>query len=132
VEQNQLRVKPEEVDLHFTTDTNYDKARQLWLYEYILHRTLQQNPQAILRNGQHVALQNIVPKSGILSFRNLDAGVLSSEFPFEEAMGKDFVAASEDILSEFVRRLLDPQEPIRKTNDLEVCQYCPYRGICAR
>ncbi|MFD2244726.1 PD-(D/E)XK nuclease family protein [Pontibacter ruber] len=132
VEQNQLRIKPEEVELHFTTDPKYDKARQLWLYEYILHRTLQQNPETILRNGQHVDPRSINPKSGILSFRNLDAGVLSSEFPFVASSGKDFVEASEEILSNFVRRLLDPEEPIHKTNDLDVCQYCPYRGICAR
>jgi CRISPR/Cas system-associated exonuclease Cas4 (RecB family) len=128
VERNQLVVKPEEVELHFTTDPKYDKARQLWLYQYILQRILQQNPQTILRNGQHVALQSIKPKSGILSFRNLDAGVLSAIYPFDD----DFVAASEELLSDFVRRMLDPEEPIRKTKDLEVCQYCPYRGICAR
>ncbi|WP_018477883.1 PD-(D/E)XK nuclease family protein [Pontibacter roseus] len=132
VERNQVTVKPDEVELHFTTDPKYDKARQLWLYEYILHRNLQQQPETILRNGRHVQLQSIVPKSGILSFRNLDAGVLSSDFPFKEATGKDFVAASEEILSAFVNRLLDPEEPIRKTKDLEICQYCPYRGICAR
>ncbi|MHC2991863.1 hypothetical protein OB13_09785 [Pontibacter sp. HJ8] len=135
VERNQLVVKPEDVALHFTTDPKYDKARQLWLYQYILQRTLQQSPDTILRNGQHLDSQRIIPKSGILSFRNLDAGVLSSEFNFMEAdqvTPKEFVAASEELLSDLVRRMLDPQEPIRKTNDLDVCQYCPYRGICAR
>nr|WP_255709839.1 PD-(D/E)XK nuclease family protein [Pontibacter harenae] len=135
VEKSQLVVKPEEVDLHFTTDPKYDKARQLWLYQYILQRTLQQSPETVLQNAPHVVPQSITPKSGILSFRNLDAGVLSSEFNFVEADGtspKSFIAASEDLLSAFVRRMLDPQEPIKKTNDLDVCQYCPYRGICAR
>ncbi|QCR21902.1 PD-(D/E)XK nuclease family protein [Pontibacter sp. SGAir0037] len=135
VERNQLVIKPEEVELHFTTDPKYDKARQLWLYQYILQRTLQQDPHSILRNGQHVAPGAIAPKSGILSFRNLDAGVLSSEYNFVEADGatpKDFVKASEDLLAGVVRRMLDPEEPIHKTHDLDVCQYCPYRGICAR
>ncbi|MBF9255589.1 PD-(D/E)XK nuclease family protein [Pontibacter sp. 172403-2] len=135
VERNQLVVKPEEVALHFTTDPKYDKARQLWLYQYILQRSLQEQPEIILKNASHLNPQSIAPKSGILSFRNLDAGVLSSEFNFVEddnATPKDFVAASEELLSDFVRRMLDPQEPIRKTNDLDVCQWCPYRGICAR
>ncbi|WP_114782592.1 PD-(D/E)XK nuclease family protein [Botryobacter ruber] len=135
VERSQLVIKPEDAELHFTTDPKYDKARQLWLYEYILQRTLQQSPQSLLRNGQLDQLPGLRPKSGILSFRNLDAGVLTSEFNFVEADGatpKEFLAASEALLSDFVRRILDPEEPIRKTNDLDVCQWCAYRGICAR
>ncbi|MBD1396215.1 PD-(D/E)XK nuclease family protein [Pontibacter sp. JH31] len=128
VERAQVTVKPDDVALHFTTDPKYDKARQLWLYQYILQRNLQQAPQNILRNARHVSPQSIVAKSGILSFRNLDAGVLSANFPFED----DFIPVSEGLFSKFVNRLLDPEEPFRKTKDLEVCQYCPYRGICAR
>nr|WP_246597025.1 PD-(D/E)XK nuclease family protein [Pontibacter aydingkolensis] len=132
VEQNQLRIKPEDVGLHFLTDAKYGKARQLWLYEYILHRTLQREPEKILHNAQHVSPLNIDPKSGIISFRNLDPGVLSSEFNFMEATGKDFIPASEQLLSDFVNSMLDPAEPIKKTQDLDVCQWCAYRGICAR
>ncbi|ARS35017.1 PD-(D/E)XK nuclease family protein [Pontibacter actiniarum] len=135
VEQNQLRVKPEDVSLHFLTDQKYGKARQLWLYEYVLKRVLEEQPETILRRAGHISPQSIQPKSGILSFRNLEPGVLSSEFNFTEADGatpKDFVAASEELLGDFVRRMLDPEEPIRKTQDLDVCQWCAYRGICAR
>ncbi|TXK29667.1 PD-(D/E)XK nuclease family protein [Pontibacter qinzhouensis] len=135
VEKNQLVVKPEDVALHFTTDPKYDKARQLWLYQYILQRTLELTPHTILENGQHISSAAIQPVSGILSFRNLDAGVLTAAFNFTEADGatpKDFREASEELLTDFVRRMLDPEEPIRKTNDLEVCQWCAYRGICAR
>ncbi|MCJ8166278.1 PD-(D/E)XK nuclease family protein [Pontibacter sp. E15-1] len=135
VEPAQLRVKPEEVDLQFLTDTKYDKARQLWLYQYVLQRTLNEHPDTILRNAQHLEPWRIQPQSGILSFRNLDAGVMTSAFDFtaaESAAPRDFMAVSEALLSDFVRRMLDPQEPIRKTNDLDVCQWCAYRGICAR
>ncbi|MEJ8801828.1 PD-(D/E)XK nuclease family protein [Pontibacter sp. H249] len=132
VEKAQLNVKPEEVELHFLTDAKYGKARQLWLYEYILHRTLQREPEKILHNAQHVSPLSVDPKSGIISFRNLDPGVLSSEFNFMEAVGKDFIPASEQLLSEFVNRMLNPAEPIKKTQDLDVCQWCAYRGICAR
>ncbi|WP_299821748.1 PD-(D/E)XK nuclease family protein [uncultured Pontibacter sp.] len=132
VEQNQLRIKPEDVELHFLTDAKYGKARQLWLYEYILHRTLQREPEEILRNAPHVSPPSIDPKSGIISFRNLDPGVLSSEFNFMEAIGQDFIPASEQLLSDFVNSMLDPKEPIQKTKDLDVCQWCAYRGICAR
>jgi ATP-dependent helicase/nuclease subunit B len=132
VERNQVSVKPDDLDQHFITSPKYDKARQLWLYEYILKRNLQQNPGPLLRNAGHVPPASIQPKSGILSFRNLDAGVLTADFPFELTTGQDFVAASEEFIGRFVRELLDPNELIRKTKEIENCQYCPYRGICAR
>ncbi|MBX0332104.1 PD-(D/E)XK nuclease family protein [Pontibacter sp. HSC-14F20] len=132
VERNQVSVKPDDVDLHFITSPKYDKARQLWLYEYILQRNLQQKPELLLRNAAHMDPARIVPKSGILSFRNLDAGVLTADFAFEQATGQDFISASEALLTRFVQELLDPDEVIRKTKELEICQYCPYRGICAR
>ncbi|SFF85422.1 PD-(D/E)XK nuclease family protein [Pontibacter chinhatensis] len=135
VEQNQLRVKPEDVELHFLTDPKYGKARQLWLYEYVLKRVLEEQPETILRNAGHISPLSIAPKSGIISFRNLEPGVLSSEFNFMEEDGatpKDFVAASEELLGDFVRRMLDPEDPIQKTRDLDVCQWCAYREICAR
>ncbi|MDX5435633.1 MAG: PD-(D/E)XK nuclease family protein, partial [Pontibacter sp.] len=134
VEQNQLRVKDEDLELHFLSDPKYGKARQLWLYEYVLKRVLDESPQTILRNASHVAPQNLQPKSGILSFRNFDAGVLPSDLPFTDApdAGKGFMETSENILADFVKRVLDPEEPIQKTRDLDVCQWCAYRGICAR
>ncbi|PRY11990.1 PD-(D/E)XK nuclease superfamily protein [Pontibacter ummariensis] len=136
VEQHQLTVKAEDLELHFLSDPKYGKARQLWLYEYVLKRVLEESPETILRNAQHVSPLRIEAKSGILSFRNLDAGVLSADFSAVEARGgetpKGFMNASEEILADFVRRVLDPEEPIHKTRDLEVCQWCAYKGICAR
>ena len=45
---------------------------------------------------------------------------------------EEFLAESEKYLHKFIQQMLDPSEPIRKTHDIEVCQYCPYKGICAR
>lgn len=132
VEKNQLVVKPEDVDLHFLSDQKYGKARQLWLYEYILKRILQENPQQVLANAPHVVPEALQAKSGILSFRNLDAGVLTTDFNFGEEGQENFMERSEELLSKFVAQMLDPEEPIQKTKDLDVCQWCAYRGICAR
>ncbi|GHA59418.1 PD-(D/E)XK nuclease family protein [Pontibacter akesuensis] len=135
VEQNQLRVKPDDVELHFLTDPKYGKARQLWLYEYVIKRMLEESPETLLRNAQHVPVQSLEPTSGIISFRNLEAGVLpfdSDNIGGSGETGTDFKIASEKILSDFVNRVLDPEDPIQKTKDLDVCQWCAYRGICAR
>jgi ATP-dependent helicase/nuclease subunit B len=74
-------------------------------------------------------------EAGIISFRNLNAGLITSDLNFSvEGTGNqvDFIQTTEEYLGEFVRNMLDPAQPIHKTQDLEVCQYCPYRGICAR
>ncbi|NVO32062.1 PD-(D/E)XK nuclease family protein [Hymenobacter lapidiphilus] len=92
-----------------------DKVRQLWLYRFLL--TQQGRPAA---------------DAAIISLRNLAAGPMSADMGFLTAEGQDFGHHSEELLGQLVRRILDPAEPIRKTDDLDKCQYCAYRGICAR
>ncbi|MET4106172.1 PD-(D/E)XK nuclease family protein [Hymenobacter sp. UYP22] len=92
-----------------------DKVRQLWLYRFLL-----------AQQGRPAA------DAAIISLRNLGAGAMSADMGFLTADGQDFVQYSEELLGQLVRRMLDPEEPIRKTDDLDKCQYCPYRGICAR
>ena len=43
-----------------------------------------------------------------------------------------YIQHTETYLGNLVRDILNPEIPIKKTHDLEVCQYCIYRGICAR
>jgi len=92
-----------------------DKVRQLWLYRFLL-----------AQQGRSAA------DAAIISLRNLGAGPMSADMGFLTADGQDFLQHSEQLLGQLVRRILDPAEPIRKTDDLDKCQYCPYRGICAR
>ncbi|WBO86385.1 DUF559 domain-containing protein [Hymenobacter yonginensis] len=92
-----------------------DKVRQLWLYRFML-----------AQNGRPAA------DAAIISLRNLPAGPMPADMGFITADGQDFLPRSEELLGRIIRRILDPQEPIRKTDDLDKCQYCPYKGICAR
>ncbi|GAB3222439.1 PD-(D/E)XK nuclease family protein [Hymenobacter seoulensis] len=92
-----------------------DKVRQLWLYRFLL-----------AQGGRPAA------DAAIISLRNLGAGPMSADMSFLTADGQDFVQHSEQLLSQLVNRILDPEEPIRKTDDQDKCQYCPYKGICAR
>ncbi|GAB3294866.1 PD-(D/E)XK nuclease family protein [Hymenobacter tenuis] len=92
-----------------------DKVRQLWLYRFLL-----------AQGGRPAA------DAAIISLRNLGAGPMSADMSFLTADGQDFVQHSEQLLSQLVNRILDPEEPIRKTDDQVKCQYCPYKGICAR
>ncbi|HEX8428046.1 DUF559 domain-containing protein [Hymenobacter sp.] len=92
-----------------------DKVRQLWLYRFMLEQ-----------GGRPAA------DAAIISLRNIPAGPMSADMSFLTTDGQSFMARSEELLSLLVNRILDPTEAIRKTDDLEKCQYCPYRGICAR
>ncbi|MDB5261209.1 MAG: hypothetical protein JWQ14_490 [Adhaeribacter sp.] len=124
-----LKIRPEHVKEHLLTDRKYDKVRQLWLYRYLMAKQLE------AEGGSMPPLPARRVEAGIISFRNLNAGLMTSDIAFsEEAAGTtvDFISATETYLKNFVREMLDPTQPIRKTQDLEVCQYCPYRGICAR
>jgi ATP-dependent helicase/nuclease subunit B len=124
-----LKIKPDHVKEHLLTDRKYAKVRQLWLYRYLMAKQLEADGK----------LEGDIPaqkvEAGIISFRNLNAGLMTSDIAFtNETTGNpsDFILTTEEYLKEFVRNMLDPAQPIHKTQDLEVCQYCPYRGICAR
>jgi ATP-dependent helicase/nuclease subunit B len=98
-----------------------DKVRQLWLYRFMLESD-ELNPAP---PGSEAA---------IMSLRKIDEGLLSAPLDFiTEGTGEpDFRKASAELVTRLALRMLDPAEPIRKTDDLAKCEYCPYRGICAR
>ena len=98
-----------------------DKVRQLWLYRFMLESDL-----------THPAPPG--SEAAILSLRKIDDGLLMAPLDFiTEGTGEpDFLKASAELVARLARRVLDPTEAIRKTDDLAKCEYCPYRGICAR
>ncbi len=98
-----------------------DKVRQLWLYRFMLES-----------DELHPAPPN--SEAAILSLRKIDDGLLMAPLDFiTEGTGEpDFLKASAELVARLARRVLDPAEAIRKTDDLAKCEYCPYRGICAR
>jgi CRISPR/Cas system-associated exonuclease Cas4 (RecB family) len=98
-----------------------DKVRQLWLYRFMLESD-EFNPAP---PGSEAA---------IMSLRKIDEGLLMAPLDFiTEGTGEsDFLRASAELVARLARRILDPAEAIRKTDDIAKCEYCPYRGICAR
>jgi CRISPR/Cas system-associated exonuclease Cas4 (RecB family) len=98
-----------------------DKVRQLWLYRFMLES-----------DELHPAPPN--SEAAIMSLRKIDDGLLMAPLDFiTEGTGEpDFLKASAELVARLARRVLDPTEAIRKTDDIAKCEYCPYRGICAR
>ena len=106
---------------HTESSSGADKVRQLWLYRFMLES-----------DELHPAPPG--SEAAILSMRKIEDGLLSAPLDFiTEGTGEpDFLRASATLVARLARRILDPAEPIRKTDDLAKCEYCPYRGICAR
>jgi hypothetical protein len=130
VEQRELnlrgKVKPltaaETVERLLTeSSSGADKVRQLWLYRFMLESD-EFDPAP---PGSEAA---------IMSLRKIDEGLLTAPLDFiTEGTGEpDFLKASAELVARLARRVLDPAEAIRKTDDLAKCEYCPYKGICAR
>ncbi|HEX8327532.1 MAG TPA: PD-(D/E)XK nuclease family protein [Hymenobacter sp.] len=102
--------------LLYEASSSADKVRQLWLYRFMLASTEKRETE----------------NTAIVSMRNLDKGLLSADLSFLTSEGQDFVQTSEELVTKIVLRILDPNEPIRKTDDFKKCEHCPYKGICAR
>lgn len=115
---NRGRLSPAEATerLLWEATSSADKVRQLWLYRLMLASTEQRETE----------------NTAIVSMRNLDKGLLAADLSFLTSEDQDFVQVSEELVRKIVLRMLDPAEPIRKTDDLKKCEHCPYRGICAR
>jgi hypothetical protein len=99
-----------------------------------MEKSLSEIPVMAAENGMDLPAKTDIEAS-ILSFRNLDKGLMKAQLNFTEGgfeTTEEFLAESEKYLHKFIQQMLDPNEPISKTHDIEVCQYCPYKGICAR
>ncbi len=123
----------EEKEFKLLTDKRLDKLRQLWLYRYLVLKSIHTT------NGLAIGEKNIHPNQydvepGIYSFRNNKAGFMKGikSFDQEDYSDKNFIATSEKIIGKFIEELLDSSKPFQLTADLQTCQFCGYKGICNR
>ena len=98
-------------------DSNeFSKGFQLLFYTYLYQKQNPENQSSML--------------PGIISFRNLGAGLLKANF--EEAGDKDWPASFEHVLKEILQEIYDPAIPFTKTDEPKNCEYCLFKGICNR
>jgi hypothetical protein len=123
-------IKAEEL-IRGDADIKIGYVRQLWLYEYLVYRKMFDEKGLRLRGNDYRFGEHLV-KSGFYSFRDPKNMVLN---PFDLGEGLDtptFLAKSERILTDILNDLLDPDKPFKKTDDLKICTYCDFKGICGR
>ncbi len=125
--------KPEFQDEMIKTDGDLKMGyvRQLWLYQYLVYKKmLAENGMKL--NTVNYSLKNYEVKSGFYSFRKpkeLIANPLNFinvEDPIE------FIEKSDELLTDILDGLLDPEIPFVKTDDLKICEYCDFKAICGR
>jgi hypothetical protein len=105
----------------------------LWLYKFLLADAIKQQKTPLLHGLDWRTLQ---VEPGIISFRNLGAGVLTVPkmgLWFEEGQSMEgFMSNSHDLIQAWVDKILDRSVPFEKTPDIESCQYCDFKVICHR
>ncbi len=124
-------------DLHekLLNNPKSDKMRQLWLYRYLALKNIR-DYGGLPRNRDIADVyetNGMAVEAGFYSFRDLDGGFKTNPVRFgADDSPAQYIQDSEELLRQFVHRLLDPAEPFRKTRQLDECQYCDYKGICGR
>ncbi|GAB3936870.1 PD-(D/E)XK nuclease family protein [Larkinella terrae] len=111
------------------TDALKDKARQLWLYQYLVYRKMLQN-KGLQFGDEWIDGTKTNVVAGFYSFRNLEGGFMENKLylgPPEE-----FVVQTEMHLRKLIAELFDPNQPFRKTADKKICEWCDYRKLCGR
>lgn len=115
------------------SNANYEKIRQLWIYQYLIYKQMLADGGLRLRD-QEFHLANYQVTSGFYSLRNIKRGFIENPLQFDQANdAESYVAHSEEYLKAFItERLLNADEPFRKTDHTQGCQYCDYKEICGR
>lgn len=116
-------------------DGKEDKMRQLWLYRYLALKNIS-DYGGLPRDR---AKKDIFPaqgkpvEAGFYSFRDVNGGFKSNPVRFgDNDSPAQYIEDSEELLQQLIQRLLDLDEPFKKTDQIEVCQFCDYKGICGR
>ncbi|MBP6056042.1 MAG: PD-(D/E)XK nuclease family protein, partial [Cytophagaceae bacterium] len=109
------------------------KLLQLWLYKFLLAQAVEQQSNPLFAGLDWKTL-SIEP--GIISFRNLGAGVLTVPklgLWFSEGQNMEgFMADSRQVVQAWVDKILDRTKSFEKTTDVESCQFCDFKVICHR
>ncbi|GAB2575005.1 PD-(D/E)XK nuclease family protein [Spirosoma areae] len=126
---------PKDLTDKLLKDGREDKMRQLWLYRYLALKNISE----LGGLPRDKARQTIFPAAGIpveagfYSFRDVNGGFKTNPVRFDDNDNPDqYIKDSEELLQQLIRQILDPNEPFKKTDQLEMCQYCDYKGICGR
>ncbi len=126
---------PKDLADKLLNDGSADKMRQLWLYRYLTLKNIRDYGGLPINKD----IANVFPaqgmpvEAGFYSFRDVQGGFKTNPVRFgDDDSPEQYIEQSEELLRQIIQRLFDPNVPFRKTDQLETCQYCDYKGICGR
>ena len=133
VETKDLTISAQGLMADLLSDDLKGKLLQLWLYKFLLAEAARTQSNSLFSG---LDWKNMWIEPGIISFRNLDAGVLSVPklglwFSEEQNM-EGFMADSTQLIQAWVDKMMDRSKPFEKTSDVESCQFCDFKVICHR
>lgn len=109
-------------------DPDKEKLRQLWLYQYLVTKSM--NERKLVIGGEKFENYGVTAK--IYSFRNLKEK-LEVNLSFEsDPTIFGFIDKSEEILTQIITDLLNPEIPFVQTTEIKTCERCDFRGICGK
>ncbi len=114
-----------------SADLKAGYARQLWFYKYLVYKNLATQEGLVLGQDTYRMAGSLV-QSGFYSFREPTKEFVNQLEITDTDDPQAFIEESEALLREMIATLLNPKVPFAQTLDVSVCEFCDFRGICAR
>lgn len=100
-------------------DLSLNKSFQLLMYAWLYRKNnADKNPNRI--------------QSGIISFRQLSAGLKAVKVVDSNEITTEHLHEFEKVLKSILEEIYDPAVSFSKTADKAVCEYCDFKTICSR
>lgn len=126
---------PADLSEKLLKDGKEEKMRQLWLYRYLALKNISEYgglPRDKAKRDIFPA-RGLPVEAGFYSFRDINGGFKTNPVRFDTNDDPEqYIKDSEELLRQLIRQILDVAEPFKKTDKLETCQYCDFKGICGR
>ncbi|GAB4013808.1 PD-(D/E)XK nuclease family protein [Spirosoma migulaei] len=126
---------PSDLSEKLLKDGKEEKMRQLWLYRYLALKNIRDYgglPRDKAKRDIFPA-RGLPVEAGFYSFRDISGGFKTNPVRFDTNDDPEqYINDSEELLRQLIRQLLDETEPFKKTDKLETCQFCDFKGICGR
>ncbi len=129
VAKKELEKSREQILEEALVDPDKEKLRQLWLYQYLMLKSIAQD-KGFLLGGER--LENHEVKAKIYSFRNMKENLEVNLSFNDNPTIFGFIEKSEEILANLIREMLNPEVPFIQTSNLIICERCDFKGICGR
>jgi hypothetical protein len=126
---------PKDLSDKLLHDGKEDKMRQLWLYRYLALKNISEHgglPKDRAKKDIFKA-EGMPVEAGFYSFRDINGGFKTNPVRFgDNDSPQQYIDDSENLLRQLILQILDPEHPFKKTDQIEICQFCDYKGICGR